>query len=173
MMIALASDHGGFLLKEEIKAFLAHSGYAFRDFGTDSTESTDYAKWGYRAARAVAVGECEKALLFCGTGVGIGLAANKVKGVRCVMCSDCYSAKMSRAHNDANALALGERAVGAGLAKLIVQTWLETAFEGGRHQRRIDQIMSIEQVTSIEQMKSIEQVTSIEQIRSIKEEKTR
>ncbi|MDR1230214.1 MAG: ribose 5-phosphate isomerase B [Spirochaetaceae bacterium] len=156
MMIALASDHGGFLLKEEIKAFLAQSGYAFRDFGTDSTESTDYAKWGYRAARAVANGECEKALLFCGTGIGIGLTANKVEGVRCVMCSDCYSAKMSRAHNNANALALGGRVVGTGLAKLIVQTWLETEFEGGRHQRRIDQIMAIEQNMTIEQIMAIE-----------------
>jgi ribose 5-phosphate isomerase B len=179
MMIALASDHGGFLLKEEIKAFLAQSDYAFRDFGTDSTESTDYAKWGYRAARAVASGECEKALLFCGTGVGIGLAANKVKGIRCAICSDCYSAKMSRAHNDANALALGGRVVGAGLAKLIVQTWLETAFEGGRHQHRIDQIMAIEQIKSIEQITSIEQIMPIEQnmpieqVMSIKEEKTR
>lgn len=144
-MIAVASDHGGFLLKEEIKAFLDEAGYEYKDFGAYSGESTDYARWGYAAAQAVARGECEKALLFCGTGVGIGLAANKVKGIRCVVCSDCYSAKMSRAHNNANALALGGRVVGVDLAKLIVQTWLETGFEGGRHQRRVDQIALIEE----------------------------
>ncbi|MDR1469627.1 MAG: ribose 5-phosphate isomerase B [Spirochaetaceae bacterium] len=144
-MIAVASDHGGFLLKEEIKAFLDEAGYEFKDFGAYSEESTDYALWGYKAARAVAGGECEKAILFCGTGVGISLAANKVKGIRCAVCSDCYSAKMSRAHNNANALALGGRVVGVDLAKLIVQTWLETEFEGGRHQRRVDQIMVIEE----------------------------
>jgi ribose 5-phosphate isomerase B len=146
-MIAVASDHGGFLLKEEIKLFLDEAGYEYKDFGAYSGESTDYAKWGYKAAQAVACGECERALLFCGTGVGIGLTANKVKGIRCVVCSDCYSAKMSRAHNNANALALGGRVVGVDLAKLIVQTWLETGFEGGRHKRRVDQIMSIEEGT--------------------------
>jgi ribose 5-phosphate isomerase B len=144
-MIAIASDHGGFSLKEEIKAFLDEAGYEYKDLGAYSEESTDYTIWGYKAAQAVAMGECEKALLFCGTGVGIGLAANKVKGIRCVICSDCYSAKMSRAHNNANALALGGRVVGVDLAKLIVQTWLETGFEGGRHRRRIDHITLIEE----------------------------
>jgi ribose 5-phosphate isomerase B len=144
-MIVIAADHGGFRLKEEIKAFLDEAGYAYKDLGANSEKSTDYALWGYEAAQMVARGECERALLFCGTGVGISLAANKVKGIRCVVCSDCYSAKMSRAHNNANALALGGRVVGTGLAKLIVQTWLETEFEGGRHKRRVNQIALIEE----------------------------
>jgi ribose 5-phosphate isomerase B len=148
-MIALACDHGGFSLKEAIKDYLAELGYAYNDFGAFSAERTDYAKWGYAAAQAVVKGECEKALLFCGTGMGIGLAANKVKGIRCAICSDCYSAKMSRAHNDTNALALGGRVVGVGLAKLITHVWLETPFERGRHQRRIDQIRAIEDGCSL------------------------
>ena len=144
-IIALASDHGGLSLKEDIKAFLAEKGIAYEDFGTNSAESTDYAKWGYLAAEAVASGKCEKALLFCGTGIGIGLTANKVKGIRCAMCSDSYSAEMSRAHNDANALALGGRVVGSGLARQIVEIWLGTAFEGGRHERRVRQIAAVEE----------------------------
>jgi ribose 5-phosphate isomerase B len=143
-LIALASDHGGFLLKEDIKTFLAEKGLLLKDFGTNSAESTDYAKWGHLAAQAVASGECEKALLFCGTGIGIGLTANKVKGIRCAMCSDSFSAEMSRAHNDANALALGGRVVGFGLARQIVEIWLNTAFEGGRHERRVGQISAVE-----------------------------
>jgi ribose 5-phosphate isomerase B len=144
-MIAIASDHGGFLLKKDIKKYLDGEGIPYKDFGTDSEESVDYAKYAYPAAKAVARGECESALLFCGTGIGMSLAANKVKGIRCAVCSDVFSAQMSRAHNNANALALGGRVVGMGLARLIVQTWLNTKFEsGGRHSQRVAQIIAIE-----------------------------
>jgi ribose 5-phosphate isomerase B len=143
-VIAVASDHGGFALKQEIIHLLDEMALPYKDFGTDSDASCDYARYGYRAAQAVISGECERGLLFCGTGIGISLAANKVKGIRCAVCSDCYSAQMSRAHNNANMLSLGARVVGAGLARIIVQTWIKTDFEGERHQRRIDQIAEIE-----------------------------
>jgi ribose 5-phosphate isomerase B len=143
-MIALASDHAGYALRVEIRNMLDEKGLAYKDFGIAKPESTDYPVWGYIAARAVASGECEKGLLFCGTGIGISLAANKVHGIRCAVCSDCYSAMMSRKHNNANMLALGSRVVGTDLARLIVSTWLETEFEGGRHARRVDEIMQIE-----------------------------
>jgi ribose 5-phosphate isomerase B len=143
-MIALASDHAGITLRKEIITLLEQLGRPYRDLGTNSEESTDYPVWGYKAARLVVSGECEQAIVICGTGVGISLAANKVKGIRCVVCSDCYTAKLSRLHNNTNMLALGGRVVGADLAKMIVQTWLETPFEGGRHQRRVDMVSSIE-----------------------------
>ena len=143
-MIALASDHAGLPLKKEIMALLDEMKLEYRDYGTDSTASCDYAVFGQRAAKAVASGECERGILCCGTGIGISLAANKVKGIRCALCSDCFSAKMSRQHNDANMLAMGARVVGGELARMMVQIWLTTDFEGGRHQRRVDQIMAIE-----------------------------
>lgn len=143
-MIALASDHAGLPLKKEIMALLDEMKLEYRDYGTDSTASCDYAVFGQRAAKAVASGECERGILCCGTGIGISLAANKVKGIRCAVCSDCFSAKMSRQHNDANMLAMGARVVGGELARMMVQIWLTTDFEGGRHQRRVDQIMAIE-----------------------------
>ena len=140
MKLVLASDHGGFELKEEIKKYLDDKGYEYEDLGTHSTESVDYPQYGRAAGEAVASGKFEKGILCCGTGIGISLAANKVKGIRCAVVSDTFSAKMSRAHNDANMLSLGGRVVGAGLALEIVETWLTTEFEGGRHQRRVDQI---------------------------------
>ena len=143
-MIALASDHAGLPLKKEIMALLDEMKLEYRDYGTDSTASCDYAVFGQRAAKAVASGECERGILCCGTGIGISLAANKVKGIRCAVCSECFSAKMSRQHNDANMLAMGARVVGGELARMMVQIWLTTDFEGGRHQRRVDQIMAIE-----------------------------
>jgi ribose 5-phosphate isomerase B len=143
-MIALASDHGGLRLKEEIKKLLAELGLQYRDFGTESAESCDYAPFGYRAALSVAQGECEKGILICGTGMGMALTANKVKGIRCAVCSDCFTAVLSRQHNDANMLALGERVVGLGLGRLIASMWLDAKFEGGRHARRIGQIAEIE-----------------------------
>jgi len=146
-MIAIGCDHGGFALKQEILKLLDEKELPYRDFGTYTDESCDYPIYGEAAAWAVASGECEKGLLFCGTGIGISLAANKVKGIRCVVCSDCFSAEMSRRHNDANMLALGGRVVGPGLARKIVELWLETPFEGGRHQRRVDQVMEIENKT--------------------------
>ena len=144
MIIALGSDHAGLPLKKEIMGLLDSMNIQYKDFGTYTTDSCDYAQFGQRAANAVVSGECEKGILCCGTGIGISLAANKVKGIRCVVCSDCFSAKMSREHNDANMLSLGARVVGGELARMIVKIWLETEFAGGRHQRRVDQIMAIE-----------------------------
>ncbi len=143
-MIALGSDHAGRGLKEEIKKLLDERGLEYTDFGTDTDDSCDYPVYGYAAASAVASGKCDRGLLFCGTGVGISLAANKVKGIRCVVCSEPYSAKMSRLHNNSNMLALGSRVVGTELARMIVETWLDADFEGGRHQRRVDLISAIE-----------------------------
>lgn len=140
MKLVLASDHGGYELKEEIKKHLEGKGYEIEDIGTHSTESVDYPKYGRTAAEIVASGKADKGILCCGTGIGISLAANKVKGIRCAVVSDTFSAKMSRAHNNANMLSLGGRVVGAGLALEIVDIWLATEFEGGRHERRVLQI---------------------------------
>ena len=143
-MIAVACDHVGLPLKREIMAYLDELGYEYRDFGTYTEERCNYPEFGFRAAQAVADGECDKGILICGTGVGIGLAANKVKGIRCVTCSEPYSALLSRRHNDTNMLSIGSRVVGTDLARMIVKTWLESSFEGGRHQARVDQISKIE-----------------------------
>ncbi|MDR2803306.1 MAG: ribose 5-phosphate isomerase B [Treponema sp.] len=144
-MIALASDHGGLALKNEIKVLLGEMSLAYKDFGTDTADSCDYAVFAVPAARAVAGGECERGLLFCGTGAGMNYTANKIRGIRCALCSDCFTAAMSRAHNDANMLALGGRVVGVDLAKMIVKIWLETKFSGDeRHKRRIAQISALE-----------------------------
>ena len=143
-MIAIACDHSALEMKETIKKLLDERGLEYVDFGTDSDESCDYPVFGFAAASAVASGKCERGLLFCGTGVGISLAANKVKGIRCVVCSEPYSARMSRLHNNSNMLALGSRVVGTELARMIVETWLDAEFEGGRHQRRVDKITALE-----------------------------
>lgn len=123
-MIAIASDHGGFELKKEIMKHLEAKGYALKDFGTYTTDSCDYPIYGEAAARAVASGECEKGIVICGTGIGISISANKVKGIRAALCADCYSAEYTRLHNDANILALGARTTGSGLALKIVDTFL-------------------------------------------------
>ncbi|MBR3551763.1 MAG: ribose 5-phosphate isomerase B [Clostridia bacterium] len=146
-MIALGADHGGFALKEEIKQHLDDIGVPYKDFGTHSPESVDYAKIAYKTCRSVVDGECEKAILCCGTGIGISMAANKVRGIRAACCSDYFSAKFTRLHNDANALCLGGRVLGVGLALELVDVFLTTEFEGGRHQRRVDQITAIENGT--------------------------
>lgn len=143
-MIALGSDHAGLPLKREIIALLEEMGLEYKDYGTYTADSCDYAMFAQRAALAVAGGECDRGILCCGTGIGISMAANKVKGIRCAACSDCYSAKMTRKHNDANMLAMGARVVGVDLGRMIAEIFLTTDFEGGRHQRRIDQIMAIE-----------------------------
>ena len=143
-MIALGADHGGFALKEEIKKHLEQRGIEYVDCGTYSPESTDYAPIAKKTCERVVSGECEKAILCCGTGIGISMAANKVKGIRAACCSDYFSAKFTRLHNDANALCMGGRVVGVGLALELVDVFLDTEFEGGRHQRRIDQIADIE-----------------------------
>ncbi|VYS95465.1 Putative sugar phosphate isomerase YwlF [uncultured Blautia sp.] len=140
-MIALGSDHGGFELKQEVKKYLEEQGIAYKDYGCDSEEAVDYPVYGKTVANAVASGECEKGILICGTGIGISITANKVKGIRCALCSDCFSAEATRLHNDANILAMGGRVVGTGLAVKIVDTFLNTPFSGDeRHIRRIAQI---------------------------------
>lgn len=144
-MIAIGSDHAGFPLKEEIKAYLDEKGIDYVDVGCYSSERFDYAVSAQMACDKVVSGECDKAVLCCGTGIGISMAANKVKGIRAACCSDYFSAKYTRAHNDANCLCVGARVVGAGLAIELVDVFLNTEFEGGRHQTRIDQIMDIEQ----------------------------
>ena len=143
-MIALGCDHGGFSLMQEIKAHLDELGLEYRDFGTYTSESCDYPVYAEAAARAVASGECDRGILVCGTGIGVSIAATKIKGIRAAHCSDCYSAEMTRRHNDANMLALGARVLGGGLALRIVDTFLTTGFDSGRHQRRIDLISAIE-----------------------------
>ncbi|MBC8560207.1 ribose 5-phosphate isomerase B [Fumia xinanensis] len=143
-MIALASDHGGYALKETVKQHLTQRNIPFKDYGCFSEASVDYPDMAKLACDAVVGGECEKALLFCGTGIGISMAANKIKGIRAACCSDCFSAKYTRLHNDANALCLGGRVVGPGLAIELVDLFLDTPFEGGRHQGRIAKIHALE-----------------------------
>ena len=143
-MIALGSDHGGFDLKEEIRKYLDSRRIAYHDFGTYDNRSCDYPDFAVKVCAALASGECEKGLLFCGTGIGISMAANKCRGIRAAACSDYYSAKYTRLHNDANVLCLGGRVVGPGLARELVDVFLNTAFEGGRHADRVRKIMDIE-----------------------------
>ena len=144
-MIAIGSDHGGFALKEEIKKHLTEKGVPFRDFGTDSEDSCDYPVYAEKVCRAVTAGEAELGILCCGTGIGMSMAANKIRGIRCACCGDCFSAEMTRRHNDANVLALGGRVLGVGLALEIADIFLDTPFEGGRHARRVAQIMALEE----------------------------
>ena len=143
-MIALVCDHTALEMKKEIKSLLDSMGLEYKDFGTFTEESCDYPVYGYRAAKAVASGECDRGILICGTGVGIGIAASKVKGTRVCTCSDVYTATLSKRHNNSNILTFGARVIGPGLAVMIARAWLEEPFEGGRHQRRVDQITAIE-----------------------------
>ncbi len=144
-MIALGSDFVGIILKEQIMKHLDEKGIEYKDFGCYDTQPCDYPVYGLAAANAVASGECEKGLIFCGTGVGISLVANKVKGIRCVNCSEPYSAALARQHNDANMLSLGTRVVGSELAKMIVDAFLENEYLGGIHAKRVDMIRQIEE----------------------------
>lgn len=143
MKIGIGSDHGGFPLKEEIKKYFNDKGIEFVDYGTNSLESVDYPDYGRKVAEAVVAKEVDRAIVICGTGIGISIAANKVKGIRCALCGDTYSARMSREHNDANVLALGARVLGVDLALEIVGAWLSSEFEGGRHERRVKKIDEI------------------------------
>ena len=142
--VALAADHGGYELKEAIRKHLDETGVAYKDFGSYTGEACDYPDMAEAACRAVVAGECDKALLFCGTGVGISMSANKVRGIRACCCSDAFSAEYTRRHNDAHALGMGGRVVGPGLGVYLVDLFLNTPFEGGRHQRRIDKVMALE-----------------------------
>lgn len=143
-IIGIANDHGGYNLKIEILKFLNEKGYSVKDFGANSTNSVDYPDFGLLIAEAVRSGECNKGIVICGTGIGISISANKVPTIRAAVCTDSYMAKMSREHNDANILALGERVIGTGVAIDIVDTWLNTQFQGHRHKIRIDKISEIE-----------------------------
>lgn len=144
MKIAIGSDHGGLELKEIVKEHLIAKGFEIVDCGTNNNESVDYPEYGYKVAKAVIDNEAERGIVVCGTGIGISIAANKVKGIRCALCGDCYSARMSREHNNANMLALGARVLGRDLAVEIVDVWCNTEFEGGRHERRVNKISDIE-----------------------------
>jgi ribose 5-phosphate isomerase B len=144
MKIAIGSDHGGFVLKGEILKHIQSKGFDVKDFGCYSLDSIDYPDVAREVADAVIKGDYDKGILICGTGIGISIAANKIPGIRAALCGDCFSAKASREHNDANILALGERVIGVGLAKMITDIWLSTEFEGGRHTGRISKITDIE-----------------------------
>ncbi|MBO5387019.1 MAG: ribose 5-phosphate isomerase B [Lachnospiraceae bacterium] len=140
-MLALGCDHGGYELMQEVKAHLTKRGFEFKDFGCYSTDSVDYPEYAKKVAHAVADGECELGILICGTGIGISIAANKVKGIRAALCSDCFSAQATKEHNNANILAMGARTIGPGLALKIVDTFLDTPFSNDeRHIRRINMI---------------------------------
>ena len=142
--VAIACDHGGYELKLLVMKHLEEAGVAFKDFGCDSTASVDYPDYGIPAAAAVAAGEFEAGILICGTGIGMSLCANKVRGIRAAVCSDTFCARMTRAHNDANVLCMGARVIGMGVAFDIVDAFLQTEFEGGRHSVRIAKVMEEE-----------------------------
>ena len=144
MKIAIGCDHGGYLLKQDILIWLEEHEIDYDDFVCYSTESVDYPIYGEKVARSVASGECDRGIVICTTGIGISIAANKVKGIRCALCGDSLSAEMTRRHNDANMLALGAGITGPNLAKRIVETFLNTEFEGGRHARRVGLLDAIE-----------------------------
>ena len=143
-MLVIASDHGGLALKQELMEHLRQRGVEFEDIGTYTPESCNYPEYAEKAARGVADGTYEKGIVVCGTGIGMSLAANKIRGIRCALCSDCFSAEMCRAHNDANMIALGGRVLGPELAKRIVDLFLDTAFLGGRHAQRVAMVMALE-----------------------------
>ena len=149
-MIAIACDHAALNMKNAIKQLLDERGLAYRDFGTDTTASCHYPVMAARAAKAVASGECDRGIVICGTGIGMSMAANKVKGIRCALCSESYSARLTRMHNDANMLAMGARVIGIEVARDIVNTFLDTPFDGGRHQTRIDMIAALERGEELE-----------------------
>ena len=144
MNLAMANDNSAVDMKNEIKAYVESKGYEVIDFGTNSSESCDYPAYGEKVGRAVASGEAKYGIAICGTGIGIGIAAGKVNGVRVCTCSEPYSARMSRKHNDTNVLTFGARVIGVEMAKMIVDEWLDNEYEGGRHQRRVDMLMEIE-----------------------------
>ena len=150
MKIAIGNDHAALELKNHIVDYLVKEGHEVVNFGTDTPASTDYPIYGARVAHAVANGECERGVVICGTGIGISISANKVKGIRCALCSEPVSAKLTRQHNDANVLAMGARIIGPAMAEEIVHTFLTTEFECGRHSRRVDLITKLENGQTIE-----------------------
>ena len=145
MKISMGCDHGGYLLKEHVKKYLTEKGHEIVDCGCHSLDSCDYPEFGGAAARAVASGECERGIVICTSGIGISISANKIKGIRCALCSEPLSAEMTRRHNNANMLAMGAGMIGPNMAERLVDVFLTTEFEGGRHQRRVDGIAAIEE----------------------------
>ena len=144
MKIALGCDHGGYDLKQHVIKVLERLGHEAEDFGCFSKESCDYPDFGAAAAKAVAAGKCDRGIVICTTGIGISIAANKVKGVRCALCADCLQAEMTRRHNDANMMAIGAGFTGPNMAERMVEAFLSTEFEGGRHARRVEKMMALE-----------------------------
>lgn len=144
MKIAIASDHGGLVLREEIKGLMDELGIEYEDFGCECSTSVDYPDYALPVAKKVAAGEFDRGILICGTGIGMSIAANKVNGIRCALVHDVFSAKATREHNDSNILAMGERVIGPGLAREIAKAWLTTDFLGGRHENRINKISAFE-----------------------------
>ena len=144
MKIAIACDHGGYLLKQDLLIWMEENDIEYEDFGCFSTESVDYPVFAEKAARAVADGTCDKGVVICTTGIGVSIAANKVPGIRCALCTDSLQAEMTRRHNDANMMAIGAGFTGPKLAAAMVETFLSTAFEGGRHARRVALMDAIE-----------------------------
>lgn len=144
MKIALGCDHGGYELMQFVKTVLDELGHEYEDFGTHSPESCDYPDFGEPAARAVAEGQCERGIVICLTGIGISITANKVKGIRCAHCADCLQAELTRRHNNANMLAIGAGFTGKEMARRMVEVFLSTEFEGGRHERRVNKMMAVE-----------------------------
>lgn len=145
MKVIITADHAGNSIRDEVKALLEDRNISYVDAGAEGTSSVDYPDYSLAAAKRITAGEFDRGIFICGTGIGMSIAANKVKGIRCALISDVYSAKMTRLHNDSNVIALGERVIGAGLAREIVETWLDTSFEGGRHNRRVEKITTYEQ----------------------------
>jgi len=144
MLIAIGSDHAGLDLKNDVIALLKELGHEFTDYGTDTPQSVDYPDFGEKVSVAVSTGKSDRGILICGTGIGMSIVANKFRNVRAALCNDLFSAKMSRLHNDANILVMGGRIIGKDLAKEIVRTWIQTAFDGGRHVNRLKKISLIE-----------------------------
>ncbi len=144
MKVVVGSDHAGYALKKEIVPVIEELGHEVIDVGNESGDSVDYADYGIPAAEMVAEGKADRGIVICGTGIGMSISANKVKGIRCALVHDLFTAKATREHNDTNVLAMGERVVGPGIAREIVKTWLTTEFEGGRHERRVEKIMTYE-----------------------------
>lgn len=143
-MLAIGSDHGGFELKQKIMEYLDKQGILYRDYGTYSEESVDYPDIAKTVCTAISIGECSRGILICGTGIGISIAANKIPGIRAALCSDVFSAKMAKQHNNANVICMGGRVIGSELACMIVDTWYHETFQAGRHQLRIDKISALE-----------------------------
>lgn len=144
LKVAISSDHGGNNLRKEIITLLDELNISYEDFGPKNDDSVDYPDYAKPVAEGVASGNFDRGILICGTGIGMSIAANKVKGIRCALVHDVFSAEATRQHNDSNVLAMGERVIGAGLARMVAKTWLETAFEGGRHERRVNKLCSLD-----------------------------